>query len=129
SAACVLARGRSGGSIAEVSGRAAVKEEISMHPFEAKTSEEWSLPREGAGELFLRTPAGNLRVIADESDQLQIRAAKQARAAQESSAQAFLALMKIERRRDGDRWLIEASWPEVKLHDVQSPHASFDVTL
>src|SRR2546428_9064088 len=100
-----------------------------MHPFEAKTSEEWTLPREGAGELALRTPAGNLRVIAAESDQLQVRAAKQVRAAHESAAQAFLALMKIERRCDGDRWLIEASWPDPKLHDAQSPHISFDVTL
>jgi DUF4097 and DUF4098 domain-containing protein YvlB len=100
-----------------------------MEPFKAKTSEDLTLSREGASELSVRTSNGAVQVTAAEGDQLQIHAVKQVRSATQAEAEAFLPLMQIDRRRDGDRWVIEATWPEPRAHHVESPSVSFEIQV
>ena len=52
-----------------------------MHPFEAKTSEEWTLPREGAGELSYRALQDGRIFVYDVEDQA-LESAKRMRAGQ-----------------------------------------------
>src|SRR5437773_5408807 len=100
-----------------------------MKPFEARTEDQWTLPREGAGVLQVRTPSGAIRVVGAETDQLDVRAVRQVRSGHSGAAEAFLELMRIEPRREDDRCIIEASWPEPKLHQVESPQARFEIHL
>jgi Putative adhesin len=97
--------------------------------YEAKARQDFTLPREGAHELELRSPAGNIRVVAGDRDQIRVDAEKRVRADRESDAEAFLAQMKIDRRRDGDRWIVEATWPEPRRHDVESPYINFEIQV
>lgn len=98
-------------------------------PLEAKADQQWSLRREGASGLELRTRGGNIQVAGADSDQLEIHAIKQARADREEDARAFLEQMKIERRREGDRWVVVATWPEPRASHVQSASVSFEVRV
>jgi uncharacterized protein YjbI with pentapeptide repeats len=91
--------------------------------FEAKASEEWTLPRDGASSLQLRSQGAHIRsgirLAPAEGDQLQIRVVKQARAESETEARALLAEVQVERRRDGDAWVVAASWPQKRrVHRV-----------
>jgi DUF4097 and DUF4098 domain-containing protein YvlB len=98
-----------------------------MQPFKAKASEELTLPREGATELSVRTSNGAIQVTAAEGDDLRIHAVKEVRASTQAAAEAFLPLMQVEQRRDGDRWVVEATWPEARAHGVESPQVSFEI--
>jgi uncharacterized protein YjbI with pentapeptide repeats len=109
---------------------AAAEDRIELRPdeFEAKASEEWALPRDGASTLQLRSQGAHIRsgirLAPAEGDQLQIRVVKQARAESETEAQARLAEMRVERRRDGDAWVVEASWP-YKPHERRAGRNSY----
>src|SRR5262249_18599487 len=100
-----------------------------MQPFKATASEEYTLPREGATELSVRTSNGAIQVTAAEGDTLRIHAVKEVRASTQEAADAFLPLMQIERRRDGGRWVVEATWPEPRAHHVESPHVGFEIQV
>jgi DUF4097 and DUF4098 domain-containing protein YvlB len=78
---------------------------------EVKAVEMWTLPREGASELHVRTPDGAIQVVATDRDDIQVDAIKKARAESDGDARALLEEMQVTRRRDGDRWIVEASWP------------------
>jgi DUF4097 and DUF4098 domain-containing protein YvlB len=95
----------------------------------ATRTEEWTLPREGASGLELRNQGGNIRVGGAAVDQLQVRALKKARGDSDADAQAFLELMRVERRREGDRWVVEASWPEPRSHRIESANVSFEIQV
>jgi DUF4097 and DUF4098 domain-containing protein YvlB len=113
-------------------GRAAFDHEemvSTMEPVKAKAIEDLALPREGASELSVKTSNGAVQVTAGEGDQLQVHAVKEVRSATQAAAEAFLSLMQIERRRDGDRWVIEAAWPEPRAHHVESPSVSFEIQV
>jgi putative adhesin len=94
---------------------------------EVEAVQEWTLERQGADGLRLRTRGGNIEVVGDGGDRLQIRAVKKARAADDTDARAFLDEMRIERRRDGDQWVVEANWPDLKPRHLQSASVSFQV--
>jgi hypothetical protein len=98
------------------------------HPERTRT-EEWTLSREGASDLRLRSAAGNVRVMAGDGERIRVTAVKKVRAAEEARASAFLERMRVDRRRDGDRWLVETSWPEPRAHDVESPRVNFEIRL
>jgi DUF4097 and DUF4098 domain-containing protein YvlB len=100
-----------------------------MNRFEAKDDQQFTVSREGANGLELRTGGGNVQVVGVEGDQLQIHAARKVRADREADARAFLEQMRIERRRDGDQWVVEATWPDARSHHVESPSVSFEVRL
>jgi DUF4097 and DUF4098 domain-containing protein YvlB len=100
-----------------------------MKPFEAKISEDWSLPLEGAAGLRVRTADSAIRVVGSETDEIQIHATKTARANTESAARAFLDEMKVERRRDGDLWIIEAVWPQPRPRDVEGAGISLEIRV
>jgi putative adhesin len=91
--------------------------------------EEWTLPREGASGLELRTQGGNIRVVGAAVEQLQVRALKKARGDSDADARAFLELMRVERRRDGDRWVVEASWPEPRPRHIEEANVSFEIQV
>jgi hypothetical protein len=78
---------------------------------EVKAVEMWTMPREGASELQVRTPDGAVRVVAEDRDGIHVDAIKTARAESDADARALLAEMQVTHRREGDRWIVEASWP------------------
>lgn len=92
-------------------------------------TEEWILPRDGASILDLRTQGGNLRVTGVATDQLQIRASKTARSHSEADARAFLEEMIVDRRREGDRWLVEARWPQPRPRHIEEAHVNFELQV
>jgi DUF4097 and DUF4098 domain-containing protein YvlB len=100
-----------------------------LNTLEAKGSQGWILPREGASNLYVRTPSGAIRTAAAEEDQIRIQATKEVRGPSEAEAQVFLGQMRIERRREGDRWIVEATWPEWVPSGIQSAQASFEISL
>ena len=100
-----------------------------MKPFEAKRTEEWALPIDGASALRVRTADSAIRVVGAPVEQIQIVAAKRARAATDAEAQAFLDQIRVDRRRDGDYWIVEAAWPEPRAHQVESVSVSFDIQV
>jgi DUF4097 and DUF4098 domain-containing protein YvlB len=89
--------------------------------------EEWALPRDGASCLELRTQGGNLRVTGAAVEELQVRAVKTARGGSEADARAFLASMQVERRREGDRWVIEARWPAPRPRYIEEAHVNLEI--
>src|SRR5947209_3451101 len=100
-----------------------------MRPFEAKRTEEWTLPLEGTRALRARTADSAIRVTGAAVDQIRVVAVKRARAATEAEAQAFLDQITVERQRDGERWLVEANWPEPRPHHVESVGCSFEIQV
>jgi hypothetical protein len=90
---------------------------------------EWTLPRDGASTLELYTRAGSIQVVGAAVEHLQVRALKQARGDSDADARAFLGQMKIERRREGDRWVVEASWPEPRPRHIKEANVSFEVQV
>jgi hypothetical protein len=84
---------------------------------------------EGSGGLRLRVPAGDIRVVGRDDDRISLDAVKKVRAVDEGEGRRFLERMQIKRRRDGDDWLIEASWPQPHPHGIQSAHVSFEVLV
>src|SRR4051794_34945132 len=92
-------------------------------------TEEWTLPHEAASALELRTQGGNIRVQGASVDELQVRAVKTARGGSEANARAFLEQMIVERRRDGDRWVVEAQWPQPRPHDIEEAHVNFEIQV
>src|ERR1700730_17184919 len=102
---------------------------MKMKPFEAKRTEEWELPIDGANALRVRTADSAIRVAGAPVEQIRIVATKRARSATEGVAQAFLDQMNVERRRDGECWIVEATWPEPRPHHVESVGVSFDIEV
>jgi hypothetical protein len=56
-----------------------------MNPFEAKASDQWTLPREGASDLQVRTPNGAIRVGGAGGDRINVVAVKRVRARSEAA--------------------------------------------
>lgn len=100
-----------------------------MRPFEAKQTEEWTLPAEGTSALRVRTADSAIRVAGAPVEQIRVVAVKRARGATEAEAHAFLELITVDRRRDGERWIVEAHWPETRPHHVESVGVSFDIQV
>lgn len=94
-----------------------------MQP-EAIKNEEWTLPVEGANDLRVRTPNGGIRVEGGDDATLSLRAEIKVRADTEADARAFLEQIRIERRRDGDTWHVEATWPRPVPREVRGVQAS-----
>jgi hypothetical protein len=92
---------------------AAAESAVELQPsiFEARTSQTWTLPREGTGALQVQIANGQIRVLAGEGDQIRIEGIQQARAGSEAEARALLEPLSLERHRDGDRWIVEGNWP------------------
>ncbi len=100
-----------------------------MKPMEITTTESWSLPREGAGGLQVRTPAGDVQAEAEETPEIRVEVVRRVRAGDEAAGRAFLERMALERARDGEQWVVQASWPEPRKHAVEAASASFRVRL
>jgi DUF4097 and DUF4098 domain-containing protein YvlB len=98
-----------------------------MHPFELKTTDQYSLPADEIRALAVTTADSAIRVAADDTNEIQIQAVKRVRAESEAAARAFLDVMTVERRREGDRWIVEATWPQPRPHGVESAGISFDI--
>jgi DUF4097 and DUF4098 domain-containing protein YvlB len=98
-----------------------------MKPYKVSDTEEWSLPREGAECLAVTTTNGAIDVLPGDPDRIGVRATKQVRGRSEEAARAFLQEIRIERRRDQDRWVIEATWPRPLPADVESPEVRFEI--
>src|SRR3954469_9298433 len=92
-------------------------------------TEEWTLPREAASVLELRTQGGNIRVTGAAVDELHVRAVKTARGRSEADARAFLERMQVERRREGDRWVVEAGWPAPRPRDIEEAHVNLEIQV
>ncbi len=75
----------------------------------ATATEEWTLPREEASGLALRTQGGNIRSDAE--------------------ARAFLEEMRVERRREGDRWVVEAHWPQPRPRGIDGAYINFEIQV
>ena len=100
-----------------------------MKPTEAKRVEEWTLPVEGTTSLRARTADSAIRVVGAPVDQIRLVASMKARAGTEAEALAFLDRIEVQRQRDGDRWLVEAIWPEPRTHHVDSVSVSLDLQV
>jgi hypothetical protein len=100
-----------------------------MKPFEAKVTEQWVLPADGARALRVSTADSSIRVAGGETEQILVHATKTARAATEAAARAFLDEMQVERRRDGDLWIVEATWPKPRPREIESAGVSFDIQV
>jgi DUF4097 and DUF4098 domain-containing protein YvlB len=98
-----------------------------MKPIEAKRTEEWSLPTQGTSGVRARTADSAIRVTAAAGDQIRVVALMKARAATEAEAVAFLDRIEVQRQRDGDRWLIEATWPEPRSYHVEGVSVSLEL--
>jgi hypothetical protein len=105
----ISAVGASAGAVRLAGAQGSV--EVRPSEFEAATSQTWTLPRDGAGELRVRITNGSLRVLAGEGDQIQIQGNQKARAGSEAEARALLAPLPLDRHREGDRWIVEGNWP------------------
>jgi DUF4097 and DUF4098 domain-containing protein YvlB len=95
---------------------------------EVEAVQDWAQAREGAATLELRTRAGNIQVVGSDGDQLQFHAVKKVRA-DGDEARAFLDRMTIDRRREGDHWVVKADWPDPRPRQVQSASVSFEIRL
>jgi hypothetical protein len=102
---------------------------VDRHPLEAKAHQEWTIPREGAKRLDLHTKFGDIRVVGAAVDQLQIHAFKEVGADSQADAQAFLLEMKIDWRREGDRWVIGATWPAPRPVHFDWTRVNFEVRV
>ena len=91
--------------------------------------EEWSVSREGARELRLRNPGGNLRFLPGEDDRIHVVAEKRVQGGDPGEAEAFLEQMTFSRRREGDRWVFEADWPRPRSRWRGSAHVNWEVRL
>lgn len=100
-----------------------------MKRIELKATEDMSLPLGGVKALRASTADCTLRVVGSETDEIRVHAVKTVRAATEAAARAFLEQMTVERRRDGDRWIVEAIWPKPRPHDVESAGISLDIQV
>jgi DUF4097 and DUF4098 domain-containing protein YvlB len=100
-----------------------------MKPFEAKATEQWSLPVDEVRALRVTTSDSSIRVTGGETDQIHVQSTKTARATTEAAAQAFLDEIQVERRRDGDLWIIEAVWPKPRPREIESAGVSFDIQM
>jgi DUF4097 and DUF4098 domain-containing protein YvlB len=100
-----------------------------MKPFEVRATEEWSLSADDVNTLCVTTADSAIRVAGEETDTIHVEAIKTARAASEVAARAFLEEMKVERRREGDRWVVEATWPQPRPHGIESAGISFDIRM
>ena len=98
-----------------------------MKPFEARVTEQWSLPVDDVRTLCVSTSDSAIRVAGAAIDQIHVHAIKTVRAATEAAARAFLEQMKVERRREGERWVIEATWPSPRPHGVESAGVAFEI--
>jgi hypothetical protein len=98
-------------------------------PQEATKRERWTLPREDARDLQVSTKAGGIVVVAGEQDQIQIAAVKSVRAAERAEAEAFLERITVARRREGGRWVVEATWPVPRPRGVSSTWVSFEIRV
>lgn len=78
--------------------------------------------------LHLRVPAGDIRIgVGEGDDGIRVHAVKHVRAVTEAEAQSFMEQMRIERRRDGDEWFVEATWPQPRPQGIRSASVSFEV--
>jgi DUF4097 and DUF4098 domain-containing protein YvlB len=100
-----------------------------MRSQEAEASEQFSVPRQAIDAVQVATPCGDVRVLGVDSEQIEVRVVRRVRAAREEEARAFLDLMRVERRLEGDRYVVEASWPEARHHRVESPQTRFELRL
>jgi hypothetical protein len=78
---------------------------------EVKAVEMWTMPQEGASELRVRTPDGSIQVVAEDRDGIHVDAIKTASAMSDEDARALLAEIQVTHRREGERWIVEATWP------------------
>lgn len=92
-------------------------------------TEEWTLPREGAATLQVTNQAGNVKIVGHAEDTLRVVAEKKVRADAQPDAAAFFPTIKIERRRVGDRWLIDATWPEPRSASVRNAYVNFEIRV
>lgn len=91
--------------------REAVKGLAKMDLAEKKETNDWTMAAEDAARLHVTTPCGAIRVTASEGDDIALHAEKQVRGSHEAAVEAFLKEIEVERRRDGDAWVVEARWP------------------
>lgn len=98
-----------------------------MTPYEIKVTEDATLPLDAASLLSVSTADSAIRVTGTEGDEIRIHAVKAVRATSEAAARAFLEQMTIQRRRDGDRWIVEADWPQPRPRDIESAGISLDI--
>lgn len=99
-----------------------------MQPYRVSENEEWTLPREGAAALAVATGNGAIEVSPGDGDTIHVRATKQVRGESEEAARAFLDQMRVERRRDGDRWIVEAVCPRPRPSGIESPEVRLEIT-
>src|SRR5437016_4632486 len=100
--------------------------EVRPVEFVATASEEWALPREGASRLQLRTRSGHVRRIRlapVEGDEIRVHVVHEARVESQEEAGPLLAAMRIEHRREGDAWVVEAGWPYTPRRRRTGPHS------
>jgi hypothetical protein len=91
--------------------------------------EEWSVSREGARELRLRNPGGNLRFLAGEENRIQVVAEKWVQGGDARETAEFLERMTLSRRREEDRWIFEADWPRPHSGWRGSAYVNWEVRL
>jgi hypothetical protein len=94
-----------------------------------RKTEEFSVAREGARELRLKNPGGNLRFRAGEEGRIRVVAEKRVQSDDAREAEALLGQMTLSRRREGDRWIFEATWPKQQNGRRSSAHVNWEVWL
>jgi hypothetical protein len=112
------------------------EDNMTAGPRVQKASNDWTVPREGSAGLQIRTPRGTIRVVVVKSDRrvrgfepIEIHATRQVGAESSVVAQSLLEQIRIDRRREGDHWVVEASWPIDRSRGPESPQVSFGIRL
>jgi len=89
--------------------------ELTASELKATQSEDWVLPRDGTRTLRLESEGKHircrLRFTGMNGEAIAIRVVREARAETEAEARERLGEMKVERRREGDDWIVTATWP------------------
>lgn len=98
-----------------------------MKPFRVTNTEEFTLPREDAATLAVQSSNGAIEVGPGDGEAIRVTATKEVRGTTEEAANAFLQEVRVERRRDGDRWIVEATWPRPHPVEVESPSVRFQI--
>src|SRR5207249_8050026 len=74
---------------------------------------EWTVARDDASMLEVRAQTfGSIQVTAAAGDRIQVRVFKQARSADGAAVRAFVQAIRIERQREGNRWLLQVIVPK-----------------
>jgi uncharacterized protein YjbI with pentapeptide repeats/beta-lactamase regulating signal transducer with metallopeptidase domain len=106
------ARPSQGGRDRDLPGGRAAEQEAT---YRAKANEDRAVPAAGVVRLQLRGQGSHIRarirLRTAEDDRIRIRALKETWGTSEADARASLEEMKVGQRREGSRWIVEASWP------------------